>query len=82
MPSPVSSDMPKAPNLLIKHGAKLVTNVSDIYEEFNMRITPQKKEDIRKKLSESEKLIFDIFQKNPQTIDDLAIELGKTVQMF
>ncbi len=79
VPSPINSDMSKAPNLLIKQGAKLVTNVSDIYEEFNMKITPRKKEDIRKKLSESEKLIFDILQKNPQTIDDLAIELGKTV---
>ncbi|HEX7542734.1 MAG TPA: DNA-processing protein DprA [Patescibacteria group bacterium] len=79
VPSPINSDMSKAPNLLIKQGAKLVTNVSDIYEEFNMKITPRKKEDIRKKLSEPEKLIFDILQKNPQTIDDLAIELGKTV---
>lgn len=79
VPSPINSDMSKAPNLLIKQGAKLVTNVSDIYEEFNMRITPRKKEDIRKKLSEPEKLIFDILQKNPQTIDNLALELGKTV---
>lgn len=79
VPSPINSDMSKAPNLLIKQGAKLVTSVSDIYEEFNMKITPRKKEDIRKKLSEPEKLIFDILQKNPQTIDDLAIELGKTV---
>jgi DNA processing protein len=79
VPSPINSDMSKAPNLLIKQGAKLVTNVSDIYEEFNMKITPRKKEDIRKKLSEPEKLIFDILQKNPQTIDDLTIELGKTV---
>lgn len=79
VPSPINSDMSRAPNLLIKQGAKLVTTVTDIYQEFNMRITPRKKEDIRKDLSEEEKLIFDILQKNPQTIDDLAIKLGKTV---
>ena len=44
-----------------------------------MKITPRKKEDIRKNLNENEKLIFDILQKNPQTIDDLAIELDKTI---
>ncbi|MFA5770163.1 MAG: DNA-processing protein DprA [Patescibacteria group bacterium] len=79
VPSPINSDMSRAPNLLIKEGAKLVTTVTDIYQEFNMEITPRKKEDIRKNLNESEKSIFDILQKDPQTIDDLAIELKKTV---
>jgi len=79
VPSPINSEMSSAPNLLLKQGAKLVTTVEDIYEEFNMKITPRKKEDIRKKLSETERLIFDILQKNPQTIDDLAIKLDRTV---
>ena len=79
VPSPINSDMSAAPNLLIKQGAKMVTTVEDIYEEFNMKITPRKKEDIRKNLIEEEKLIFDILQKNPQTIDNLAIELDKTI---
>ena len=79
VPSPINSDMSRAPNLLIKEGAKLVTTVEDIYEEFDMKITPRKKEDIREKLIEIEKLVFDILQKNPETIDDLAIKLGKTV---
>ena len=79
VPSPINSDMSRAPNLLIKQGAKLVTSVSDIYEEFNMKITPRKKEDLKKNLDENEKLIFDILQKNPKTIDDLAIELGQKV---
>ncbi|MEK7633288.1 MAG: DNA-processing protein DprA, partial [Patescibacteria group bacterium] len=79
VPSPINSEMSSAPNLLIKQGAKMVTNVSDIYEEFDIKITPKKKEEIRGKLMETEKLIFDILQKNPQTVDDLAIELGKTV---
>ncbi len=79
VPSPINSEMSSAPNLLIKQGAKLVTKVEDIYEEFNMKITPKKKEDIRNNLSEDEKLIFDLLQKNPKTVDDIAIELGKTV---
>ena len=79
VPSPINSYMSSAPNLLIKQGAKLVTTVEDIYQEFDMKITPRKKEDIRKNLNENEKLIFDILQKNPQTIDDLAIELDKTI---
>jgi DNA processing protein len=78
-PNPITSNMSAAPNLLLKEGAKLVTSIDDILEEFNMKITPRKKEDIKKNLSEIGKLIFDILQKNPQTVDDLAIELSKTV---
>jgi DNA processing protein len=78
-PSPITSNMSAAPNLLLKQGAKLVTSIEDILEEFDMKITPRKKEDIRKNLNEIGKLIFDILQKNPQTVDDLAIGLGKTI---
>jgi DNA processing protein len=78
-PNPITSNMSAAPNLLLKEGAKLVTTVEDILEEFNMKITPRKKEDIKKNLSKIGKLIFDILQKNSQTIDDLAIGLNKTV---
>ena len=78
-PSPITSDMSQAPNFLLKQGAKLVTSIEDIMEEFNMKITPRKKEDIKKNLNEIGKLIFDILSRNPQTIDDLAIDLSKTV---
>lgn len=78
-PSPITSNMSQAPNFLLKQGAKLVTSVEDIMEEFDMKITPRKKEDIRKNLDETGKSIFDILQKSPQTVDDLAISLHKTV---
>ncbi len=78
-PAPITSDMSQAPNFLLKQGAKLVTSIEDILEEFDMKITPRKKEDIRKNLNETGKLIFDILQKNPQTVDDLAIGLSKNV---
>jgi len=79
VPSQINSEMSQAPNLLIKQGAKLVTTVKDIFEELNIKITPRKKEDIRKNLNEGGKMIFDILQTNPQTVDDLAIKLRKTV---
>lgn len=79
VPSSINSNMSRAPNLLIKQGAKLVTSIEDIMEEFDMKITPRKKEDIRKNLNEIGKLIFDILSKNPQTVDDLAVDLSKAV---
>ena len=79
VPSPISSEMSQAPNLLIKQGAKLVTTVKDIFEELNIKITPRKKEDIRINLNEDEKMVFDVLQINPQTVDNLAVGLGKTV---
>lgn len=78
-PSPITSDMSQAPNFLLKQGAKLVTSIEDIMEEFDMKITPRKKEDIRKDLNEIGKLIFDTLSQNPQTVDDLAIGLSQTV---
>ena len=79
VPSPISSEMSQAPNLLIKQGAKLVTTVKDIFEELNIKITPRKKEDIRINLNEDEKMVFDVLQINPQTVDNLAVGLDKTV---
>lgn len=82
IPSPINSEMAPAPNLLIKQGAKMVTSTQDIFDEFGMKITPRKKEDIRKKLTNIEKLIFDILIKTPHTVDDLAIELHQTASQI
>lgn len=78
-PSPITSEMSAAPNLLIKQGAKPVTSVGDIYEEFDMKITPRKKEDIRSLLNETEKLIYDILEKNPISADEISSSLGKPI---
>src|SRR3989338_5923896 len=43
-PGPLTSEMSQAPNLLLKQGAKLVTSIADILEEFHMTFTPSKKE--------------------------------------
>lgn len=79
VPSPISSEMAPAPNLLIKQGAKMVTSTQDILDEFGINITPKKSKDIRKNLSDSEKLIFDILIKSPKSIDEIANETVKMI---
>lgn len=78
-PSPITSAMSAAPNFLLKQGARLVTSVEDIYEDFNMRILPRQKENVRCQLDGLKLMIYDILEKNPQTVDELAITLGKPV---
>lgn len=75
LPGPLTSAMSTAPNLLLKQGAKLVTSVDDIFEEFNLRVVPRKKINIVKQLTEEEKKIFEILTDNPQNVDNLAIKL-------
>lgn len=82
IPSPINSQMASAPNLLIKQGARMVTSTQDILDEFGMLVTPKRKEDIRKKLNDLEKLIFDVLIKNPRTVDYLALELNQTVSQI
>ena len=82
IPSPINSQMSSAPNLLIKQGAKMVTSTQDILDEFEMPITPKRKEDIQEKLSGLEKSIFDILIKNPETVDYLALNLHQTASQI
>jgi len=78
-PSPITSNMSVAPNLLLKQGAKLVTTVEDIYEEFDMKITPKKKEDVLQKLNKEEKEVFILLNEKPLLIDDLVLRLKKPI---
>ncbi len=71
-PSPITSEMSAAPNSLLKQGAKLVTTVSDIFEEFNLKMVPKTKEDLRKQLVGAELLIFDKLIVEPRLADELA----------
>jgi DNA processing protein len=73
-PSPLTSPMSEAPNFLLKQGAKLVTDFSDILAEFNLKISPKKKKDLTKDLSDNERLIFESLSVLPKTIDDLILE--------
>ena len=78
-PSPITSIMSAAPNILLKEVAKLVTSVEDILEEFNIRITPKKKEDILEKLGKEEKEIFILLNEKPMLVDDLVVYLKKPI---
>jgi len=74
-PAPINSDMSKAPNILLKNGAKLITSVTDIFEEFNLKITPAKKEDILKDLSNEEKSIVELLSKKSMVVDEIVIDI-------
>lgn len=78
-PSPITSNMSAAPNILLKNGAKLVTSIEDILEEFNMKMAPKKKEDIKNKLSEIEKIIFGILEEKPMKTDNIILILKKPI---
>lgn len=71
-PAPLTSYLSEAPNMLIKQGAKLVTRVEDILEEFNLKIYPNKKEQILSMLDEEEKVIFQALLKEPMISDELV----------
>ena len=71
-PGPLNSEMSEAPNILLKQGAKLVTGIGDILDEFNIRIVPKKKEEIEKELNEAEKNIFAILQDQPLLSDEIS----------
>ena len=78
-PAPITSPMSQAPNLLLKQGAKLVTSVEDIYEELGIKITPVKKDNIERLLSDRERHIFHLLQEEPMLVDDISIEINLEV---
>ncbi len=71
-PGPLTSEMSTAPNLLLKQGAKLVTSIEDILEEFNLRLVPKKKEEIEAELEGDEKVIFAILRSEPKLSDEIV----------
>jgi len=78
-PAPINSPFSQAPNLLLKQGAKLVTSVEDITEELGLKILPKKKEEIYLQLNNEEKIIFELLQKEPLMVDEIAIETKQTI---
>ncbi|MGB9883358.1 MAG: DNA-processing protein DprA [Microgenomates group bacterium] len=78
-PSPITSKMSAAPNLLLKQGAKLVTSIEDIFEEFNIKISPKKEQKLKENLNDSEKKIFEILKEKPLLIEDLVSALQQPI---
>ncbi len=75
IPGMITSLQSQGTNQLIKQGAKLVTTVDDIFEEFTHIYEYMKKEknedDILSNLSDSEKYIVSLINYTPINIEDL-----------
>jgi DNA processing protein len=74
-PAPINSPMSEAPNLLLKQGAKIITSIDDVLEEYKVTVKPAGVADIRNRLSAEEKPVFDCLMKEAFTVDELAILL-------
>lgn len=70
-PAPITSQMAEAPNLLIKEGAKMVTSVTDILEEYEIEIKKVKTNNLAN-LSIEEKTICDFLVQEPHIADDIS----------
>jgi DNA processing protein len=78
-PGPITSQMSAAPNILLKQGAKLVTSVEDIFEELGLRLGPKKKEEISLQLTPEEKIVFDLLEKRPLSVDEIVVASKQSV---
>lgn len=83
VPGNADSNFSKGTNSLIKQGAKLVTSVEDILEEFeelkNIKIKNKRNEDL-KGLSEDERKLIESLDAGPVHIDMLSRATGYTAQ--
>lgn len=70
IPSPITSPLSEAPNLLIKQGAKLVTNAGDIIEELGL--VNMLKQNEKNNYSNEENIIIGIIKNEPKLPDDIA----------
>ncbi len=74
-PAPITSAQSAAPNLLLKEGAKMVLGIEDIFEEFNMSVTPATTASVLTLLNPQEKDIYTLLASEPYTSDELARSL-------
>lgn len=73
VPGNVKSLLSRGPHKLIKEGAKLVQDVSDVLSEFGIKeIAPQQKNiAFEANLSENEAKVYSVISVEPQRIDDI-----------
>lgn len=79
-PCPITSMYSYAPNLMLKEGAKLVTDGSDILSEYGINSSLAAKKVNTENLSEIAKTIITNLQKEPMTVDELAANMGIAVK--
>ncbi len=78
-PGPLGSTMSAAPNILLKQGAKFVTETSDILEEFNLKLVPREEKRIEEELNEPERKIFSVLKMGPHFVEDLRTVIDMPV---
>ena len=86
VPGRIDHPAAKGPHRLIKNGAKLVDNVGDILEEFELLIPPGEMEEPEKQaaarpevpLSEEEKRVVEALWQDSMDVDSLARRIGMT----
>jgi DNA processing protein len=77
IPAPLTSPYSEAPNLLLKEGAKLVTRVNDILDEYHLKIPSVPIKTIQ--LTQHEQQLYDIIHEFPQTADEVSMRLQISV---
>lgn len=76
-PAPITSNLSKAPNLLIKQGAKFVTSVSDILEEYDIAVTTKQTQAVIEKFDGISREIIQLLLNEPASADDIKQVLKK-----
>ncbi len=71
VPGNVSSKMSIGTNILIKHGAKLTTDVVDILEELNLEQPARKTEELPS-LPKEERNVLEILDSTPKYVDEIC----------
>lgn len=77
-PVPLTSLMSEAPNILLKQGAKFVTTVEDILEEYQMKKGMISKKTIQT-LPPDEACIVEILSKESKSADELVLDTNKSI---
>ncbi len=68
IPGNINSPKSEGPNLLIKLGAKIVTNINDILEEYQAIIKYKKEQKEMPKLDKDESTIFNLLRENEREL--------------
>ena len=71
VPGPINSPLSQAPNILLKQGAKMVTDISDIFEDYDIK-QKAKSKTRPSDLSDIQNRILDALLRDPQIIDQIS----------
>lgn len=71
-PIPITSHLSQAPNILLKNGAKFVTTVQDILDEYKLHARTKDSQDILLDRSENEQIILSTLLTEPGSPDELS----------